>query len=136
MKAIPSLCVIPTKFSERGEPFIFSRVIMTAWPPSRTGIGSKLIIPNPMLIKAISIKKENKPPYLIESPAYWPIITGPPRFRGEINPWTIFFKKIIDSADLEYVSFKALIEPSKKPYRFFIIEEGRIFKFAAIPINH
>ena len=48
-----------------------------------------------MLIKAISIKKENKPPYLIESPAYWPIITGPPRFRGEINPWTIFFKKKI-----------------------------------------
>ena len=59
----PILIECSRKFSETGDPLIFSIAIKSNCPPSKTGMGNKFIRPRFMLNIAIIDKKDKSPAF-------------------------------------------------------------------------
>ena len=60
-KKRPTACIVFSNLGSTGFPFIFSIIININLPPSKAGIGNKLINPTFTLNKAIKLKTDQIP---------------------------------------------------------------------------
>lgn len=88
-KNIPNLNPNNCILSDKGDPLIASIMKYIKCPPSKTGTGSKFIIPK-LILSSARNPKYAEIPYSADCPATLPIVMGPLRCLREISPINIF----------------------------------------------